>query len=460
MSYYFRLCITHIATAMVAAHIVWFGLNQDGVGHLAFVVLLSGSIAVPTALAAWWFRRGLRLMEHGLTQAGSDAPETGDLEFDSAARRVQTTLEHQRMLARDVDLMLQRMGRSAGPADGTAMSPGRMPFSSVLGEIVRSTMKDVGRILSFRDDIAQGAHEIHRGGHDQARLVASVIGSIEGLSGKTDAVLQNAESAGKATLQMSDSASRGLGFVQDLRRGMERIRTNVESSEKRVQALGERSQQIGSIVETMGNISARTDMLALNASIEAVRAGQEGRGFAIVADEVRKLAETTATASRQIAGLVEAIQNETHNTIATMTDERQQVQEEVSRVIEVGRTLDEISRCATDSTDQVRQISRSAMDHLRGTQEVIQAVQQVCDLADRIRDSGESIRHKTSDLVVAVQDLEEGLSPFYHCGDVTNSVRGGRSASSRAVPVVRSDRIAQSPGDELLAAVARKEFSS
>lgn len=458
MSYYVRLCITHIATAMAATLPVWFGLYQSSLGRIAFAVLLGASIAIPTAVAAWWFRRGLRLMENGLASAGSESPRTGDYEFDRAAQRLQASLEHQRTLARDVELLMQRMGRTttAGGADSRPLK--KQMLSSVLGEVVRSSMKDVGRILSFRDDIAQGAHDVHRGGHDQARIIATVISSIEGLSRPIDSVLQKAEATGTATTRITECANTGLNLVHELRCGMERIRANVESGEKRVQALGERSQQIGSIVDTMGNISARTDMLALNASIEAVRAGQEGRGFAVVADEVRKLAETTANASRQIAGLVESIQNETYNAIATMTDERHQVQEEVLRVNEVGIALDEISRSSTESADQVRQISRLAIEQLRGTQEVVASVQQICELADQITENGKTIRHKSADLVVATQDLEDGLAAFYHCGDTENVPRTGRLNGT----LVSSGRLSPPNGDprnELMAAMAGREFS-
>ncbi len=458
MSYYVRLCITHIATATAATLLVWFGLYQSSVGRIAFGVLLGASIAIPTAVAAWWFRRGLGLLENGLTSAGSEAPQTGDYEFDRAAQRLQASLEHQRTLTRDVELMMQRMGRVTAAVGTDSVPLKKKLLSNVLGDVVRSSMKDVGRVLSFRDDIAQGAHDIHRCGHDQARIVASVITSMEGLSGTIDALLQNAQSAGVVTARITECSGLGQRLVHELQSGMERIRANVESGEKRVQALGERSQQIGSIVDTMGSISARTDMLALNASIEAVRAGQEGRGFAVVADEVRKLAETTANASRQIAGLVESIQNETHNAIATMNDERHQVQEEVQRVSEVGIALDEIHRSSVESGDQVRQISRLAIEHLRGTKEVVESVQQVCELADRITEGGKTIRHKSADLIVAAQDLEDGLSAFYHCGDTSIVSRAGRLGGTQAV----TGRLSPShgaPGDELIAAMAGKEFS-
>jgi methyl-accepting chemotaxis protein len=347
-------------------------------------------------------------------------------------------LMHQRALTKEVEHLLNLLDKSGTAMTRGARIPERRLLSASLAELVQSSARDVGRLLSIGEDIAQCAHDTHRSAFEQSQQLTSAINSVEALSVKIDAVSQGAEAAAGATGKAAESAERGLTLMRELKRGMERIRTHVELGEKRVLALGERSQQIGSIVETMGGLSARTDMLALNASIEAVRAGQEGRGFAIVAEEVRKLAESTATASRQIAGLVESIQNETQDTIATMTDERHQVQQEVTRVQEAGLALDEISRVAAFSADKVRQISVTAMDQLRGTQEVVHVMQQICGIADRIRERGESIRHKTTDLVAATQDLEEGLSPLYHCNESGQGSRTLRksaeySASGRSV---------------------------
>ena len=157
----------------------------------------------------------------------------------------------------------------------------------------------------------------------------------------------------------------------------------------------------------MVSISARTDMLALNASIEAVRAGQEGRGFAVVAEEVRRLAESTAAASRDIAVVVDAIQSGAQETVLAMTEERHQVHDEIRRVSEAGSALENIKRSSIAAAERSRQISGSTVEQLQRTQEVVRAVQQVSAIATSIRDRNESLRNKTTDLAETAQDLEE-----------------------------------------------------
>ncbi|MCP4510039.1 MAG: hypothetical protein GY826_26995 [Fuerstiella sp.] len=239
---------------------------------------------------------------------------------------------------------------------------------------------------------------------------------------------------------------------------MEAIRTNVEFSEKKVAALGQQSEQISSIVETMGNISARTDMLALNASIEAVRAGQEGRGFAVVAEEVRKLADSTAKASCDIAALIDAIQSEAQDTVSAISEGRQQVQQEISRVNAAGVALEEISRSSTAAAGRSRQIVDVTLEQLQRTQEVVRAMQQVSTIAGRISERSESTRHQTNDLVEAALDLEEGLSPMYHYGD-SDLPSGERRSNGVSDSSRFHERRSGATADELLEAVSGGEFS-
>ena len=458
MSYRIRLCLTHIVTAIVAGYCVWYGLQVRGFSQLAFMVLFGASIVVPSTLAAWRLTRGLRQMERTLTDLTSDVNSTGLPELDAVTMRLQTAFERQRTLMQDVDMLVLRLGSSTSSSRGGSTGTDSQLLTCALGQLSRASARDVGRIMALADDMARGAHDTRGGAHEQARTVENAITSVELLSGKIDTVANDADAASAAANESADHATQGLHVVEQMVRGMEDIRTNVEFSERKVAALGQQSERITSIVETMGNISARTDMLALNASIEAVRAGQEGRGFAVVAEEVRKLAESTATASRDIAALVDAIQSEAQDTVSAMTEERQQVQEEIERVNEAGTTLQEISRSSMVAANRSRQIAHATVEQLQRTQEVVRAMQQVSTIAGKISERSESIRHKTTDLVEAAQDLEEGLSPMYHYGDSEKSSgehrltaefddSGGRQRGARAVE------------EELIEAVTSGEFA-
>ena len=171
--------------------------------------------------------------------------------------------------------------------------------------------------------------------------------------------------------------------------GMERIRTHVGASESRLRALGEHSQEIGSIVETIGAISSRTDMLALNASIESVRAGEHGRGFAVVAEEVRKLAEQAAQATREVAGLIESIQLETQESVSPMVEERREVQ-----------------------TTQVGEITAATQLQLQLTTDVVLAMERIADVAKSSRARAEEACWTVNTLSKLAERFGTSLQPL------------------------------------------------
>jgi methyl-accepting chemotaxis protein len=457
MSYRIRLCLTHIATSIVTGYCVWYGMQVEGFSQLAFMLLLGAGIGVPCFAASLWINRGLTQLESCLADTHTNAPSTGIQELDRLAVRLCTMLERQRTLLQNVDELMVCIGHSPMTGENGASDRKGEMLTDAMGRLSRASARDVAAILTFCDDISKGAHDAQWGAQEQVRTVENAVTSVEVLSGRIDEIDTDAHDAVKASRDMAAHAEKGLSLIRHLVQGMEGIRANVAFSEKKVLALGQQSEQISSIVETMGNISARTDMLALNASIEAVRAGQDGRGFAVVAEEVRKLAESTASASRDIAALVSAIQSEAHDTVTAMAEERTQVQEELKRVTEAGRELEQIGLVSAAAAERSKRISSATNDQLQRTQEVVRAMQQLSTIAKRISERSDSIRHKTTDLVEAAQDLEEGLSPIYHFGDTGAHVLDRRASHNLRVTGPRKRNRAE-PGDELVAAASSGEF--
>lgn len=458
MSYRIRLCLTHIATAVVTSYCVSYGLQVQGFSQLAFMVLLGAGIGGPSMLAAWWLIRGLTRLEKSLTDVRNDTATAGLPELDQTLQRLRLSLTQQRSIIQNVNDLLVCLGHVPVSFEADSGISNKQLLTDAMGRLSRASARDVGSIMAFSDDISKGAHEAQSGSQEQAHTVEKVIQSVVALSEKIDDIGSNADAAVDAAKEVAARVHSGLDLIHQLIQGMEEIRTNVAFSEKKVTVLGQQSEQISSIVETMGDLSARTDMLALNASIEAVRAGQEGRGFAVVAEEVRRLAERTSTASKDIAALVAAIQSETHDTMSAMSEERHQVQQELSRVHEAGRMLDEISKASSTAAERSRHISDATADQLRRTHEVVRAMQQVATIARRINERSDSIRHKATDLVEAAQDLEVGLSPMYHFGDSATASADQRPSSRQRISS-RRGRQTEATGDELIAAFQGGEFT-
>lgn len=456
MNFKLQLCFTHLATAAIAASCAWYAHQASGFSPLAFTAMVG--LGIPCAIAAASFMHSLRRMESALTDTDGETVSCGLSELDQSTLRLRTVLQRQRTLMENVDELVHRLSHTSGNSATAAVGTESQLLTDALGHLSRTTAKRIGGIMTLGTEIARGAHDSNRGAEQQIQTINSAINSIEMLSQRIDAVGSDAETATTTAKDAADQADKGLELVKELVRGMHNIRNNVEFSEKKVVSLGRQSEQIGSIVEMMGNISARTDMLALNASIEAVRAGQEGRGFAVVAEEVRRLAESTATASREIAALVDAIQTEAQDTVVAMTEERHQVLEEIRRVHETGTTLDHIRHSSIAAAERSRQISGSTIEQLQRTQEVVRAMQQVSAIATNMRDRNELIRHKTTDLAETAQDMEEGLSPMYNFGDSGRPTFTQRSsAGSNNAPGRRRDTTDSS--DELLEAVRGGEFA-
>ena len=261
-----RLCLTHIVTAMVSGYCVWYGLQVKGFSRIAFMILLSAGIAVPCTVALRWLSLALKRMNSALETVDTDEADTGLSEIDVATRRAIEALRQQRQLVSNVQELVARLRQTSGGGE----SGGTELLTDALGQLSRGTSRDIGSIMPLGDDIAKGINDTHWSAQYQLHTVKAIGQSVDALSCRFDDIGQNAKHTNQSARQVSQDAAKGIGVINQVVRGMENVRTNVDFTEKKVAGLNQLSEQISSIVETMGNISARTDMLALNASIEAV----------------------------------------------------------------------------------------------------------------------------------------------------------------------------------------------
>ncbi|MBW4054033.1 MAG: methyl-accepting chemotaxis protein [Proteobacteria bacterium] len=186
-----------------------------------------------------------------------------------------------------------------------------------------------------------------------------------------------AANAGGAT----QKANQGVVVVGQSIAVMNTIAERVQNAASTVDALGVRSEQIGTIIGTIEDIADQTNLLALNAAIEAARAGEQGRGFAVVADEVRALAERTTRATKEIGEMIKAIQKETKDAVTSMEQSVSQVEQGTSHASESGRSLQEILDIINDVTEQISQIATAAEEQTATTREISSNVMNLNDLA-------------------------------------------------------------------------------
>ena len=218
---------------------------------------------------------------------------------------------------------------------------------------LQDTVKAVEQLSRAIDQIAKGAQE-------QSKLIEKNIQAVGQVSTAITQVTGNAQQASEGARVAAESSRKGADMARETVKGMENIKKTMEVATDKVNYLGERSKEIGKIVKAIDDIANQTNLLALNAAVEAARAGEQGRGFAVVADEVRKLAERSSVATKEIADLIGGIQNGVSDTIVAMQKGTQEVASGYELANKAGQALDEILGKAKDVGAQVEQISSAA----------------------------------------------------------------------------------------------------
>ena len=385
------LMMSHAATAAVAI-VVMVSTRTLGFPSAAGVAIgaLLGGAFVASFVLSKWFSRGLQQVQLAVADHGS-AASVGIDEFDQAADQVGThaagwddVAANHRDQARDFQSIMLLLDRRGGE-EATSFA-----LRNMLAGIGSTLHSHLQQIASGTEDIDRYTREIAEGAESQSSAVAKTTTYVEQMSSNIDLVTANAESVAKAIAKTTDSASQAHGLVTRLAEGMDRIAQQCSASESRLRAMADPSQQVSAIVETIGDIASRTDMLALNASIESIRAGEHGRGFAVVADEVRKLAEQASQATVEITQLLESMRGATQESIASIGHQRTEIASESKMAAEAKQILSRISDSRIEDQSRAKEIAAAAHQQLQLAQDVVLAVEQISQLAKANRGSAEN----------------------------------------------------------------------
>ncbi len=298
--------------------------------------------------------------------------------------------------------------------------------TDALGNVVDSVnymldnfCKVLERVRKAAIDVQGGANEIliaseemSSGAIQQDQEITNTSSAVEQLTVSMKQVSNNAEASAEAARRALDAAEQGNRSVRDTLEGMQRIRSSVQATAKRIKALGDRSLEISEIVNVINDITEQTNLLALNAAIEAARAGEAGRGFAVVADEVRKLAEHSRTATKDIAALIKAIQAETNDAVVVMEEGTREVEIGAKLADQAGRALDAISSVVRQSAELVQEISLASKQQVRGTEGVANAMQIISNITRQTSQGARQTSRTVEQLVHMSEQLNEALSQF------------------------------------------------
>lgn len=235
----------------------------------------------------------------------------------------------------------------------------------------------ITQTASSVDQMGRAIDGVARGAQDQSLAINRVAEITNHISNSIRQVTANAEAGALGSEKASKVANGGAKTVTASILGMETIKNKVAQSSQKVQEMGNRSDQIGAIVQTIDDIASQTNLLALNAAIEAARAGEHGKGFAVVADEVRKLAEKSAIATKEIGSLIKGIQHTVNDAVAAMQEGSIEVEKGVIQANQAGQALDEILKAAEGVNRQVVEIASAAKEMEGLSNELISATDSV-----------------------------------------------------------------------------------
>lgn len=295
-------------------------------------------------------------------------------------------------------------------------------ISSIIRSIgtVQATMREmISQISQTSEQVAMAsrqlqsnADQIAAGTENVASQTGTVAVASEEMAATSGEIANNCLNAAENSNRASDTARSGADVVSQTTHCMDRISTQVKGVAKTVEELGARSNQIGQIVGTIEDIADQTNLLALNAAIEAARAGEQGRGFAVVADEVRALAERTTRATREISDMIKAIQNETQMAVTAMNEGVAEVEKGTEYSGRSGESLQQILQQINDVTMQINQIATAAEQQTSTTGEISNNIHQVTTVIQQTAQGATETANAAATLALQSDELQRLVRQF------------------------------------------------
>ncbi|OGV73371.1 MAG: hypothetical protein A3B82_06150 [Methylophilales bacterium RIFCSPHIGHO2_02_FULL_57_10] len=271
-------------------------------------------------------------------------------------------------------------------------------FMEGLQAIIRDLLDQTAQISQSATGFAAVAEQVAQGSRRQNETVSAIVASMDNMTSSIGVVSQSTEEAETISREAGEQARQGERVVQEASAEINRIADSVTQIAQTVTSLGQRSNEISGIVQVIKEIAEQTNLLALNAAIEAARAGEQGRGFAVVADEVRKLAERTSTATQEIGSMISPIQSETQSAVNSMESGIAQVRQGVLLANQAGASLARINdgsvqtaRVIEGIANATRQGNAASAGIASGVAEIAQMAQERVEISRKISESAQQL---------------------------------------------------------------------
>lgn len=281
-----------------------------------------------------------------------------------------------------------------------------------LKDMISKVKESAGEVSMGSENISMLSDSASSGAEKQTSQLTQVVTAVEEMSSTVAEVAKNSADAASSANKAKKSAIVGSEIVQSSIEGMERIEKSVAGSAKTIEELGKSSNQIGEIVAVIDDIADQTNLLALNAAIEAARAGEQGRGFAVVADEVRKLAERTTKATKEIADMIKKIQKDTSDAVSAMNEWNREVKNGVELSNRAGDSLKEIVGLVQNVTDMINQIATATEEQSAASEEITSNIEDIAKVSKDTADGASKSSESAKDLKRLSENLQKLVEQF------------------------------------------------
>ncbi len=369
------------------------------------------------ALAQGDLTRDLVMSAHTVGITSKD--EIGELaqSYDAIITRLDEVGISFRMMAANLRKTIKAVAENASnlsaasvqlAASANQASLATTQIAATVQQVAKGTAQQsdsVTRTAASVEKMSESIETVARGAQEQALSVSKASNITMQISSVIQQVAGNASAVTVGSASTTEAANRGSTTVQETIRGMESIKSKVGFSVQKVQEMGQRSNQIGVILETIEDIASQTNLLALNAAIEAARAGEHGKGFAVVADEVRKLAERSSLATKEIASLIKGIQKTVNEAVVAMEESAHEVEAGVSLANEAGGALHAITNAAQSVLSEAEQTTKAASKMSSASNDLVASMDSVSEVVEENTIATEAMSVASNEVSSAIENI-------------------------------------------------------